>query len=110
MANILYSERAFLQLTARRILGYSREAESRGEAYHDIGPLVPLQCGVRVKYRFEKSPGGYTPVVTFRKSSTYTNEELLDLASELLDGKAVLRKTADPDLEYVRSSDFTAEN
>ena len=110
MAHILYAEKAFLQLTARRILGYRRDAESRGHVYVDVGQPAPLQCGVRAKYRFIDSAGGYAPAVTLRKSPLYSEEEMLEIASELLDSPAVLKGVSGSDLEYVRKSDTHPES
>lgn len=109
MADVAYPEKAFLKLVARRVLGYAREAESRGEKYYDIGTFAPLQCGVRVKYRFEKSPGDYTPVVTLKKHPAFGPDELLQIAAELLEAEAVLRSSKENDLEYVRKSDHVPE-
>ena len=105
MANVLYAEKAFLQLMARRLLRYSREAAERGEKYNDLSGFSPLQCGVRAKFHFEEAPGGYIPVVGIRPGPSFSALELKEIASEILDAPAKLRPAADGDLEYVRETD-----
>jgi hypothetical protein len=102
---VSYPERAFLQLRAKRLLRLQREAEARGEEYHDLSPFAPLQCGIHVKFVFEAAPGGYIPVVFLRKWSLYQPKELQEIATYLLDGPAKLRESAGTDLEYVRETD-----
>lgn len=109
MPGVDYAERAFLKLIARRVLGYAKEADSRGEEYHDIGSFSPLHCGVRAKYRFEKSAGSYVPVVTLKNNRAFSPEELSQIAAEILEGDAVLRPSAGDDLEYIRKVDSTPE-
>jgi len=105
MANVLYAEIAFLQLMARRVLRYSKEAEARGEKYHDLSSLAPLQCGAYAKYRFESVPGGHVPVVTLRKLPAFTPGDLDAIATEILGGSAKQRAESKDDLEYVRELD-----
>lgn len=102
MLSVPYTEKAFLQLMARRLLRYHREAESRGEVYHDLSPFAPLACGVRAKVRFEPSPGGYSTVALLKKSSLFQPQELDEIAESLLEGPVKLRATVEDVLEYVR--------
>lgn len=102
MTYVTYSEKAFLQLMAKRLLRFAREAASRGETYHDVAPLAPLACGAMAKYRFEGVPGGYAPVVTLRGPPTLAPNQLKEIATELLEGPAILRAADGDDLEYVR--------
>lgn len=108
MAYVTYAEKAFLQLMARRLLRYTRDAASRGETYQDVGPLSPLACGAMAKYRFEAAPGGYTPVVTLRGPPTLSPNQLKEIATEILDGAVKLRAAVGDDLEYVREMDAGA--
>jgi len=105
MASVPYAEKAFLQLMARRLLRYTREAEARGETYNDLSGFSPLQCGVRAKYRFESAPGGYVPVLLLKAHLLYSPGELKEIAAEILDGPVKLRASKDDDLEYVREMD-----
>ena len=100
MALIAYAERAFLQLLARRLLRYSREAEARGEKYYDIYTRSPLQCGLQAKMVFEHVPGGYAPVLYVHNSVALPNETLLEAAEYVLEGPVKCRKTDGADLEY----------
>lgn len=109
MTDVAYAEKAFLKLIARRMLGYAREAESRGEKYHDVGTFSTLQCGVRAKYRLESVPGGYAPVVILKRSAIFTPDELLKIAGQILDEDAVQRESTSDDLEYVRKSNSIVE-
>lgn len=104
MAQVTHPEKAFLQLMAKRLLKFSREAQSRGETYNDLSGYSPLQCGVRAKYLFEEIPGGYRPVVKL-KPGNFDAGELKAIAEELLDSPAFLRASSSDDLEYVRSTD-----
>lgn len=105
MPHVTYPEKAFLQLVARRVLRYSREAAARGEKYNDLTGFSPLQCGVRVRFKLEEAPGGYIPVVGIRPGPSFSASELTEIAAEILDGPAKLRPAADGDLEYVRATD-----
>lgn len=105
MALVPYPEKAFLQLMGKRLLKYQREAEARGEKYHDISPFSPLQCKVLAKFRFEVVPGGYAPVVLLKENSMYSPNQLKEIATEILDAPVRLRATTDDVLEYVRESD-----
>lgn len=49
---VTYAEKAYLTLSARRVMHLRRAAASRGEEWHDTGKLVPLECGAAVKLRF----------------------------------------------------------
>ena len=109
MAYVLYAEKAFLQLAARRLLRSTREAEARGEKYHDVSAPSPLQCGVRARFVFEAAPGGYAPVALLRKNASFTQDEMDTIASELLEGPVRLRKAEGPDLEYVRADSILVE-
>lgn len=108
MLSVPYTEKAFMQLMARRLLRYQREAEARGETYHDVSPFSPLQCGIHAKFRFEPAPGGYRPVVLFRKWSQFQPQELQEIAASILDGPVKLRASKDGDLEYVLEVDAGA--
>jgi len=105
VASVPYPEKAFLQLMARRVLKYSREAAERGETYNDLSGFSPLQCGVRAKFRFEPAPGGYIPVVSIRPGPSFSASELKEIAAEILDAPVKLRQAAADDLEYVRETD-----
>lgn len=105
MAHVLYPEKAFLQLMARRLLRYAREAAERGEKYNDLSGFSPLQCGVRVKFHYETAPGGYIPVLLLRPGNTFSAGELKEIAAEILDAPAKLRQAVADDLEYVRETD-----
>jgi len=108
MTRIPYTEKAFLQLMGRRLLRYQREAEARGEVYHDISAPSPLQCGVLAKYRFESAPGGYIPVVRLHGGPVFTPIDLKEIAAEILEGPVKLRAAVADDLEYVREMDAGA--
>lgn len=108
MPSVPYTEKAFLQLMARRLLRYQREAEARGETYHDISPASPLMCGVHAKYRFEAAPGGYIPVVYLQGLISFSPNQLKEIASEILEGPVKLRASKDDVLEYVREVDAVA--
>lgn len=105
MPSVPYTEKAFLQLMARRLLRYQRDAEARGEVYHDVSPFSPLQCGIHAKFRFEAAPGGYIPVVLLKKWSQFQPHELQEIAQSLLEGPAKLRASNDGVLEYLRETD-----
>jgi hypothetical protein len=105
MSSVPYPEKAFLQLMGKRLLRFAREAEARGEKYHDLSPFALLQCGVLAKYRFESAPGGYLPVVTLRIGEGRSFKELEEIAAEILDGPVKLRDATAGDLEYVREID-----
>jgi hypothetical protein len=105
MPSVPYTEKAFLQLMGRRLLRYTREAEARGEEYHDLSAFAPLQCGVLAKYRFETAPGGYIPVVRLRGTTAFTPSDLKEIAAEILEGPVKLREAVEDDLEYVRELD-----
>jgi hypothetical protein len=107
MPSVPYTEKAFLQLMARRLLRYQRDAEARGEVYHDVSPFSPLQCGIEAKFRFEVAPGGYIPVVLFKRWAQFQPIELQEIAESVLDAPAKLRTSADSVLEYVRATDAT---
>jgi hypothetical protein len=96
MPSVPYTEKAFLQLMARRLLRYQRDAEARGEVYHDVSP-----------FRFEVAPGGYIPVVLFKRWAQFQPIELQEIAESVLDAPAKLRTSADSVLEYVRATDAT---
>lgn len=106
--SVPYTEKAFLQLMARRLLRYQRDAEARGETYHDVSPFSPLQCGIHAKLRFEMVPGGYAPVVLLQKWSQFQPREIQEIATSILDGPARFRTTKDDVLEYVREVDAVA--
>jgi hypothetical protein len=105
MPAVPYTEKAFLQLMARRLLRYSREAEARNSTYHDLSPFSPLSCGVHAKFRYESAPGGYIPVVLLKRWSQFTPEEREEIAVSLLEGPVKLRANVEGVLEYVRASD-----
>lgn len=105
MAQVLYQEKAFLQLVAKRILKYTQEAKTRGEKYHDMSGYSPLQCGARVKYHFEEGEKGPFPVVLVKKIVAFNLAELQQIASEILDAPVYLRASHPDDLEYVRETD-----
>lgn len=105
MAFVSYAEKAFLQLVAKRLLRYTREAESRGEVYHDISPYAPLQCGAMAKFRFVSRGGLHVPVAVLKNTPNLNPGELKAIAEELLDAPATLRFTKGDDLEYGRTAD-----
>ena len=105
MSLVTYPEKAFLQLMGKRLLRFHREAEARGEKYHDLSAPASLQCGVLAKYRFESVPGGYIPVATIRITAGRSFKELEEIAAEILDGPVKLREAKAGDLEYVREMD-----
>ena len=88
-------EASYLLLTARRTLNFVKKAAEDGEEYHDLQPLVDLQCGYAAKLRFKKGPAGLIrPVVTVDKASVhhvvdYTEEGRLQVASEIMGGPVV---------------------
>jgi len=102
---VTYPEKAFLQLMGKRLLRFQRDAEARGEKYHDLSAPAILQCGVLAKYRFESVPGGYAPVVLLRGSLVFSPNQLKEIAAEILDGPVKLREAKGDDLEYVRETD-----
>lgn len=104
MAFVTYPEKSFLQLVARRVLKYQRDAETRNEVYHDIMPFSPLQCGAFAKYRFLKAPGGYTVVLHLKNTPTFSPEDLTAIASEILDGPVRQSSVTSDVLEYVRET------
>jgi hypothetical protein len=108
MPEVPYTEKAFLQLLGRRILRFQRDAEARGEPYHDLSSFSPLQCGVAARYRFETAPGGYIPVVQLRETSPKDPSKLKEIASDILEGPVKLRKAQADVLEYVRETDSFA--
>jgi hypothetical protein len=110
VSSVLYAEKAFLQLMARRLLRYRREAEARGEAYHDVSPYAPLQCGAQAKYKFESAPFGYRPVLYLQNSSMFQPSQLTEIASEILGAPVKLRTIVGDDLEYVRETDVTSSS
>lgn len=73
-----------LALVARRILNHRREAEKRGEEYHDIAPLTMTTCGMRVKLSFVPESHGYEPHVEIVNDPRFTQEEFLQAASEIM--------------------------
>jgi len=105
MSQVPYTEKAFLQMVARRILKFRREAEARGEEYHDLSAHAPLQCGIHAKLRYDPCPGGYRPVVSFRHTKAFDYAEMKEIASEILDTPAKLSDAPKDDLEYVREMD-----
>lgn len=108
MPEVLYTEKAFLQLVGRRILKYTREAAARGETYHDLVGYSKLQCGASAKFYFEEAPGGYIPVVYLKEEAPFSPSKLKEIATELLDAPAKLRTAKGDDLEYVRESDASS--
>ena len=108
MSKVSYAETAFLQLMGRRLLRYQREAEARGEKYHDLSAAAPLQCGVLARYRFEAVPGGYVPVIQLRNARDFSPGEIKEIAAEILEGPVKLRAVSGDDLEYVREIDAGA--
>ncbi len=107
MAFVTYPEKSFLQLVARRVLNYHRQAAANNSRYHDLMPFSPLQCGAFAKYRFWDSPGGYTPVLHLKNTPTFSAEDLKAIASEILDGPVRQSSEAKDVLEYVRETDPT---
>jgi hypothetical protein len=105
MFSVTYAEKAFMQLMARRLLRYQRDAAARGEAYHDISPFSPLQCGALAKLRFEESPGGYNMVAILRSVPALSATEHKEIAADILGEPVILRKAVGDDLEYVRAKD-----
>lgn len=91
---VLEAEASYLLLLARRVLNFIKKADDEGEEYHDLQPLVNLQCGYAARLRFEKGPAGqYRPVVTIGLASVhhainYGAEGYLRVASEILGGPA----------------------
>lgn len=108
MPSVPYTEKAFLQLMARRVLRYQREAAERNETYHEVAPLSPLMCGVHAKYRFEPAPGGYIPVVYLQGLISFSPNQMKEIAAEILEAPVRLRASKDDVLEYVREVDAVA--
>lgn len=108
MAQVPYTEKAFLQLVGRRVLNYTREAAARGEKYHDLSGYAKLQCGVSAKFTFEEAPGGYIPVVHLKEEPSFSPSQLKEIAAEILNAPSKLRTAKGDDLEYVRESDASA--
>lgn len=109
MSLVSYQEKAFLHLVGRRLLQHRRAAEASGEKYHESANYAPLQCGVRARFFFEDSPGGYIQVVQIRGANTFKPEEYEEIASYILDAPAKLRTQLGNDLEYVRKVDAGIE-
>ena len=104
------AEASFLLLTARRVLNFQKKAEAQGETYHDLQPMVDLQCGYAAKMRFEKGPSGeYRSLVIVGPASVhhavaYSPDGCQQVASEILGGPAV----AVPDL-FIGKQTFCLE-
>lgn len=96
-------EASLLALVGRRILKYRREAEARGEAYHDVYPLTMLACGLRAKITFEPAPQGYEACVTLLEDARFTPEEYQQAASELLGHPARQARQEKNRLHFVRT-------
>jgi hypothetical protein len=82
-------EASLLALTARRLLRAQREAQSRGETYHDLTKPVPVACGIRVKLLFIEAPGGYEAEVHLVPHPSFAEEELRTVASEVIGYEAM---------------------
>jgi hypothetical protein len=82
-------EASLLALTARRLLRAKREAQARGETYNDLTKPVPVACGVRVKLRFIEIPGGYDAEVHVVPHPSFGEDELRQIASEVIGYEAV---------------------
>jgi hypothetical protein len=83
-------EKAFLLLTARRVLKYKREAEVRGEKYQDLVAPEKLASGLRAMIRFDPSAFGYEVHVVIMDDISFTTEEKLCAAKEILGAEARL--------------------
>lgn len=82
-------EASFLTLMARRVLNHTREAQKRGEEFHDMTRPVPLACGVRAKLVFREVAGGYEPEAHVVPHPGFVRDELALIASEILGGRKV---------------------
>ena len=84
---LVFGEAAYLSLLARRTLNYKRDAEQRGEEYHDVLPFTRLMCGAMARLRFLETATGYTPVVEVKRIST--EEEARQIAKEITGSEMV---------------------
>jgi hypothetical protein len=85
MKDILPVEIAYLKLAARRIFNYQKEAEDRGERYHDITAGTRLSLGATAKLYFAPVNGGHAPRLEIW--DTQADETLLaKVACQVLDG------------------------
>lgn len=89
----LDAEGAFLALLAKRLLRNQRDAEQRGEVYHDLSSPARLKCGIEAKIVFESTAYGYKPVLTLHEKEGLTSEELAKAATELLGIPTRLRES-----------------
>jgi hypothetical protein len=81
------AENAYLLLVARRVLQFQREAEERGEVYHDMSSDVVLNNGLSARLRFHPCPGGYEPIL-WLTGLLKRPEDLLPTAARILGGPA----------------------
>ena len=79
------AEAAYLLLVARRVLQFQREAESRGEVYHDLQSDIVLNSGCSARLRFCSCPGSYEPRLWLTGSFTKP-EDYATVAKGILGG------------------------
>lgn len=98
-------ETAFLLLIARRVLNHQRAAEADGETYTDLTPLAQLACGVRARARFQKAAYGYDMLVDLKVPATFSDDEVLRVASDILAQPAVSTGVTDGVLHFRRKDE-----
>jgi hypothetical protein len=84
------AEAAFLAMIARRTLRFQREAEARGEKYHDITQPHPLTCGHSAKLIVEPVAHGYEPVVVVKLKEGTPLEVADQMARDILGSSEVV--------------------
>lgn len=80
------AENAYLLLVARRVLNFQREAEERGETYHDMESDVVLNDGTSARLRFVSCPGGYEPRLWLNGPCLTKEAALRPIAERILGG------------------------
>jgi hypothetical protein len=82
------AEKAYLLLVARRVLNFQREAEERGEVYHDMSSDIILNNGCGARLRFISVPGSYEPHLWLKWPVGTPLDKAVEVASGILGGPA----------------------
>lgn len=102
---VTYAEKAYLTLSARRVMHLRRAATARGEEWIDARKLTPLQCSAAVRlsfYSFDEHPRQVLEV----EPGSLDAAAVARLAEEILDGPGeLLPRTGDDPLHcFVRKA------
>ena len=90
MSHVTRTEILFLDMFAKRMFKFAKDAKAKGTTFVDTAPPTPLGCGVYVKVRYEPVEGSpdspYRAIVSFA-DRTKEPSLLKEIAQEILAGR-----------------------